>query len=59
MALIKLMRGKILEYRATHHFLCERVRFTPDEPCVAQLDGELYTDLQLDVQVRTGLKMYR
>ncbi len=58
-ALISLMRGKILHYPATHHFLCERVRFTPDTPCAAQLDGELYTDLQLDVQVRTGLKMYR
>ena len=58
-ALISLMRGKILHYPATHHFLCERVRFTPDTPCAAQLDGELYTDSQLDVQVRTGLKMYR
>lgn len=59
MALITLMRGKILGYPAAHHFLCERVRFIPDVPCAAQLDGELYTDLRLDVQIRTGLKMYR
>lgn len=58
-ALIVLLRGKILTYRATRHFLCERVRFAPDSPCTVQLDGELYTDLDLDIEIRTGLKIYR
>ena len=55
----KLLRGKILKYPATRHFLCERVRFAPDSPCTVQLDGELYTDLDLDIEIRTGLKIYR
>lgn len=58
-ALLKLLRGKILQYPATRHFLCERVRFAPDSPCTVQLDGELYTDLDLDIEIRGGLKIYR
>lgn len=55
----KLLRGKILKYPATRHFLCEKVRFASDSPCSVQLDGELYTDLDLDIEIRTGLKIYR
>ncbi len=54
-----LMKGGILEYPATTHFWAERVRFTPDAPCSAQLDGELYTNLELDFSVRRGLHFYR
>ncbi len=57
-AFMCLMKGKILNYPATKTFLCDRVRFLPDEPCVVNLDGELYSDLILDVQIGKGLKMY-
>ncbi len=58
-AFIQLLKGKILEYPAAKHFLCERVRFTPDTPCTVQLDGELYTDLHFDVKICKGLQFYR
>ncbi len=58
-AFLKLMKGKILEYPAAKHFLCERVRFTPDMPCTVQLDGELYRDLEFSVRVGEGVNFYR
>ena len=58
-ALIQLMKGKILEYSLTTHFLCERVRVTSDKPFAVQLDGEIYRDLQFDVKVGKGLRFYR
>ncbi len=58
-AFLQLMKGRILQYPLTTHFLCDRVRFTPDTPCTAQLDGELYVDLDFDVRVCHGLKFYR
>ncbi len=58
-AFMKLMKGKILEYPATTHFLCERACFSPDKPCTVQLDGELYPKLRFDVQIACGLQFYR
>lgn len=58
-AFIQLMKGKILQYKATKHFTCERIRFVPETPCTVQLDGELYTDLHFDVSIKSGLKFYR
>ncbi|MBE5740665.1 MAG: diacylglycerol kinase family lipid kinase [Clostridiales bacterium] len=58
-AFMVLMKGNILEYPLTTHYLCEKVRFTPKKACVAQLDGELYKDLTFDVTLCTGLKIYR
>lgn len=57
-ALMALMKGKILTYPAAKHYLCDRVRFTTEKPCAVQLDGEIYSDLILDVQIGKGLKMY-
>ena len=57
-AFIQLMKGKILEYRATTHFLCERIRFAPRKLCTVQLDGELYKGLDFDVKICRGLKFY-
>ena len=57
-ALLKLLKGKILEYPATTHFYCDRIKFIPDTPCTVQLDGELYTGLDFDVKIRRGLKFY-
>ena len=58
-AFIKLMKGKILEYPATTHFLCNRMRVVPETPCTLQLDGELYKNIPFDVQIKSGLKFYR
>ena len=58
-ALLTLLKGKILSYPATTHFLCDRVVFRPQTPCTVQLDGELYTDIVFDAKVRQGLKIYR
>ena len=58
-AFLQLMKGKILEYPATHHFLCERVKFIPAVPCTVQLDGELYKNLTFDVKICKGLKFYQ
>ncbi len=58
-AFMILMKGGVLEYPLTTHYLCDSVRFTPKKPCPAQLDGELYTDLVFDVKLCKGLKFYR
>ena len=58
-AFMELMKGRVLEYPLTTYFRCERVRFTPDTPCTAQLDGELYTDLEFDVKICRGLRFFR
>ncbi len=58
-AFLKLMKGKILQYPATTHYLCDRVRFIPDAPCAMQLDGELYADLAFDVKICKGLQFFR
>lgn len=54
-----LMKGKVLEYPAADHYLCERVRVVPAAPCTVQLDGELYDGLDFDVTIERGLKIYR
>ena len=53
------MKGKVLEYPAAKHFLCERVKITPAIPCTVQLDWELYNGLDFDVTIGRGLKIYR
>lgn len=57
-AFLALIKGKILSLPASSHFLCDRVRLTTQQPCAVQLDGEIYQNLVLDVQVGKGLKMY-
>ncbi|MBR2375841.1 MAG: diacylglycerol kinase family lipid kinase [Clostridia bacterium] len=58
-AFIELMKGRILEYPLTTHFLCDRIVFEPDLPCTVQLDGELYKDLRFDAKICKGLKLYK
>ena len=58
-AFMVLMKGGVLEYPLTTHYVCDSVRFTPKNPCTAQLDGELYKDLSFDVTIGKGLKFYR
>ena len=57
--LVKLLRGKILDHPRCTHYLCEKVRFVPNEPCTYQLDGELYQSEDIEIQVCQGLRMYR
>ena len=58
-ALLKLMKGKILEYPKTSYYLCDEVIVTPETPCIVQLDGELYPNLNFHAKIKTGLKFYR
>ena len=58
-AFMVLMKGGVLEYPLTTHYVCDSVRFTPKNLCTAQLDGELYKDLSFDVTIGKGLKFYR
>lgn len=58
-AFITLMKGKIMEYPAKLHFLCDKLQILPKKPCTVQLDGELYKGLDICVSVKHGLKMYR
>ncbi len=57
-AFMKLLKGKILEYPATTHFLCEKLKFIPQNPCTVQLDGELYPNLEFSVEIKKGLHFY-
>ena len=58
-AFIQLMKGKILEYPAAKHFLCDTLKFTPKQPCPVQLDGEIYKDIPFIVKLKRGLHFYR
>lgn len=58
-AFIELMKGRVLQYPLTTHFRAERVRFSSDTPVTAQLDGELYKELEFDVKLCKGLRFYR
>lgn len=58
-AFLKLLKGKILEYPATTHFLCDGLKFTPRVARPVQLDGEIYKDLPFEVKLKRGLQFYR
>lgn len=58
-AFIKLLKGKILEYKKTTHFRCTSVRFEIPGGAIVQLDGELYDGLDFSAQLKSGLKMFR
>ena len=58
-AFIQLLKGRILQYPATTHFLCDSVRFITQDSDTSQLDGELYKGLDFDVKLCKGLQFYR
>ena len=58
-ALLTLLKGKILQFPKTTHFLCDSFSAVSKTPCPAQLDGELYTGLEFSVKLCKGLQMYR
>lgn len=57
-ALLTLMKGKITEYHLTSHFYAEEIQISAP-PCTIQLDGELYSGLQFNAKIHSGLKFYR
>ena len=59
-ALIKLLRGKILDQKYTIHALAPELKAKFDVPTTIQIDGELYDDLPFDVHVvHNQLRVYR
>lgn len=59
-ALVKLLRGKILEQQYTIHALAPELKAMFDRPTTIQIDGELYDDLPFDVRVvHNQLRVYR
>lgn len=58
-AFLQLMKGKILSYPATTHFLADKVSFIPEKPVTIQLDGELYTNVKFEAEIKGGLRMFR
>lgn len=59
-ALLKLMKGKLLDQPIAHHDLSDRFVATFDTPTTIQIDGELYDNLPFDVRVVPhGINIYR
>ncbi len=58
-ALIKLMRGKVLSLPFTHHARCKEVEFIPKTSFTAQYDGELYEAQSFRAKIKTDLLMFR
>ena len=58
-AFVQLLKGKILDYPLTTHFLCDSVKFMSENKCTVQLDGELYKDLPFEAKICQGLQFYR
>ncbi|MBE5818081.1 MAG: diacylglycerol kinase family lipid kinase [Clostridiales bacterium] len=59
-ALLKLATGKILDVKQTEFMHASTVRAVFDEPCDINIDGEIYSNVELDVSiVPGGLNMYR
>lgn len=58
-AFMLLMQGKIMTYPHKRYFSTDRVKITPKNPCIVNLDGELYENLTFDAKICHGLKMYR
>lgn len=58
-ALIKLMKGKILDLPFAHRITCEAAEFEAEPPITAQYDGELFAAEKFSAKVGKGLKMFR
>ncbi len=58
-ALIKLMKGKILDLPFAHRITCEEAELLTEAPFTAQYDGELYEAEAFRVHIARGLKMFR
>ncbi len=57
-AFVQLMKGKILEYPLTTHFLAEKVTITAEGNCPIQLDGEVYQNHKFEAKLCKGLRFW-
>ncbi len=58
-AFIRLKTGVVMSYPHKQYFRTDRVKITPKNPCVVNLDGELYEGLDFDAKICHGLNMFR
>ena len=59
-ALVRLMKGRILELPTTAFRRSDRLRIESDAPMPIQIDGEIHEDLPFDVKVVSGvLRIFR
>lgn len=58
-AFIRLMTGRVMSYKYKQYFHTDHLKVTPKQPCVVNLDGELYDGLEFDAKICHGLNMYR
>lgn len=59
-AFLKLKKGKLLSLKESYHVTGKHVKITTDKPVTVNVDGELYNDLPLDIElISNTLKMYR
>ncbi len=59
-ALLKLVSGKVLTLKQASQIPCESISIECEKPFTIEVDGELYDDVQFDVQIVSDkLKMYR
>jgi len=58
-AFIMLMTGRVMKYPHKKYYRCKSVKVRPKQSNTVQLDGELYTDLNFEATIRSGLRFYR
>lgn len=59
-ALMKLLKGKILEFKKTKFVRAESISVSADTPITVQVDGEIYENVNFSVRVvHNTLRMYR
>lgn len=56
---LHLVKGKILDNPASVHILCDEIKVKTNPKAPIELDGEIYDDLDLNVKVCKGLKIFR
>ncbi|MBO5525683.1 MAG: diacylglycerol kinase family lipid kinase [Clostridia bacterium] len=60
LAMLALVRGKVLELPATTHMLVEEVNIVPDQCFIIQYDGELYGGIPFQASIqKNGINIYR
>ena len=59
-AFLKLKKGKILSLQGAHHIKTDKVVVKPTKKCTVNVDGELYDDIPVEVEIVSNkLKVYR
>lgn len=59
-AFLKLKAGKVLSLKQAVAKTCKKIKITSEKPLTVNVDGELYDDIPLEVEIISNtLKMYR